>query len=63
MPITAISDPQRTNDYKVEITVTANTSSLADFTGTAVLSKSVIFRMAPETSSGCTLHLKEVGIG
>ena len=63
VPITAISDPQRTNDYKVEITVTANTSSLADFTGTAVLSKSVIFRLAPETASGCTLHLKEVGIG
>ena len=63
VPITAISDPQRTNDYKMTITVTANTSSLADFTGSAVLSKSVIFRMAPETSSGCTLHLKEVGIG
>ena len=63
VPITAISDPQRTNDYKMTITVTANTGSLADFTGTAVLSKSVIFRLAPETASGCTLHLHEVGIG
>ena len=62
VPITAISDPQRTNDYKLEITVTANTSSLADFTGTAVLSKSVIFRLAPETASGSTLRLHEVGI-
>ena len=63
VPITAISDPQRTNDYKLEITVTANTSSLADFTGTAVLSKSVIFRLAPETASGSTLRLHEVGVG
>ena len=62
VPITAISDPQRTNDYKLEITVTADTSSLADFTGTAVLSKSVIFRLAPETASGSTLRLHEVGI-
>jgi len=63
VPITAISDPQRTNDYKMTITVTADTSSLADFTGTAVLSKSVIFRLAPETSSGTTLRLHEVGVG
>ena len=62
VPITAISDPQRTNDYKMTITVTADTSSLADFTGTAVLSKSVIFRLAPETASGSTLRLHEVGI-
>ncbi len=60
--VTAKSDPQRTNDYKVTLTVDANTSALADFTGTAVLSKSVIFRLAPETASGSTLHLHEVGI-
>ena len=61
--VTAKSDPQRTNDYKTTLTVNADTASLADFTGAAVLSKSVIFRLAPETASGCTLHLKEVGIG
>ena len=60
--VTAKSDPQRTNDYKTTLTVNANTSSLADFTGTAVLSKSVIFRLAPETASGSTLRLHEVGI-
>ena len=61
--VTAKSDPQRTNDYKTTLTVNADTASLADFTGTATLSKSVIFRLAPETASGCTLHLHEVGIG
>ena len=61
--ITAIQRPQRSNEFKTTITVDADTSSLADFTGTATLSKSVIFRLAPETSSGCTLHLHEVGIG
>ena len=61
--VTAKSDPQRTNDYKTTLTVNANTSALADFTGTATLSKSVIFRLAPETASGCTLRLHEVGIG
>ena len=60
--VTAKSDPQRTNDYKTTLTVDANTSALADFTGTAVLSKSVIFRLAPETASGSTLRLHEVGI-
>ena len=61
--VTAKSDPQRTNDYKTTLTVNADTASLADFTGTATLSKSVIFRLAPETASGCTLRLHEVGIG
>ena len=61
--VLSIQTPQRWNDFKTTITVDADTSSLADFTGTAVLSKSVIFRMAPETSSGCTLHLHEVGVG
>ena len=61
--VTAKSDPQRTNDYKTTLTVDANTSALADFTGTAVLSKSVIFRLAPETASGSTLRLHEVGVG
>lgn len=61
--ITAIQRPQRVNEFKTTITVDADTSSLADFTGTATLSKSVIFRLAPETASGCTLHLHEVGIG
>ena len=61
--ITAIQRPQRVNDFQTTITVDADTSSLADFTGTATLSKSVIFRLAPETASGCTLHLHEVGIG
>ena len=60
--ITAIQIPQRSNDYKTKITVDANTSSLADFTGTAELTKTVIFRLAPETSSGCTMHLHEVNI-
>ena len=60
--VTAKSDPQRTNDYVTTLTVDANTSALADFTGTAVLSKSVIFRLAPETASGSTLRLHEVGI-
>ena len=61
--VLAVQRPQKFNDFKTTITVDADTSSLADFTGTAVLSKSVIFRLAPETSSGCTLHLHEVGIG
>ena len=61
--ITAIQRPQRVNEFKTTITVDADTSSLANFAGTATLSKSVIFRLAPETSSGCTLHLHEVGIG
>ena len=61
--VTAKSAPQQWNDYKQTITVNANSSALADFTGTATLTKSVIFRLAPETSSGCTLHLHEVGIG
>ena len=61
--VTAKSNPQQWNDFKQTITVDANTSALADFTGTATLSKSVIFRLAPETSSGCTLHLNEVGVG
>ena len=63
VPITAVSDPQQWNDYQQTVTVTANSSSTADFTGTAFISKSVIFRLAPETASGCTLHLHEVGIG
>ena len=61
--VTAKSAPQQWNDYKQTITVSANTSALADFTGTATLSKSVIFRLAPETSDGSTMHLHEVGIG
>jgi len=61
--VTAKSTPQQWNDYKQTITVSANTSALADFTGTATLSKSVIFRLAPETSDGSTMHLHEVGIG
>ena len=61
--VTAKSQPQQWNDYKQTITVNANSSALADFTGTATLSKSVIFRLAPETASGCTLHLNEVGVG
>ena len=61
--VLSVQTPQRWNDFKTTITVDADTSSLADFTGTAVLSKSVIFRLAPETASGCTLHLHEVGIG
>ena len=61
--VTAVSSPQQWNDYKQTITVDANSSALADFTGTAYISKSVIFRLAPETSDGCTLHIHEVGIG
>ena len=61
--VTAVSDAQQWNDYAKTITVNANSSALADFTGTATISKSVIFRLAPETASGCTLHLHEVGIG
>ena len=60
--ITAIQIPQRSNEYLCKITVDADTSSLADFTGEAELTKSVIFRIAPETSSGCTMHLHEVTI-
>ena len=63
VPVTAVSDAQQWNGYTKTITVTANSSALADFTGTATISKSVIFRLAPETASGCTLHLHEVGIG
>ena len=63
VPVTAVSSPQQWNDYQQTVTVTANSSALADFTGTAFIEKSVIFRLAPETASGCTLHLHEVGIG
>ena len=62
VPITAVSSPQQWNDYQQTVTVTANSSATADFTGTAFIEKSVIFRLAPETASGCTLHLHEVGI-
>ena len=61
--ITAIQYPQRSNEFKCKITVDADTSSLADFTGDAELTKTVIFRMAPETSDGCTMHLHEVNLG
>ena len=63
VPVTAVSSPQQWNDYQQTVTVTANSSATADFTGTAFIEKSVIFRLAPETASGCTLHLHEVGIG
>tara|TARA_B100000927_G_scaffold99406_1_gene80382 strand:+ start:156 stop:719 length:564 start_codon:yes stop_codon:yes gene_type:complete len=63
VPVTAVSSPQQWNDYQQTVTVTANSSALADFTGSAFIEKSVIFRLAPETASGCTLHLHEVGIG
>ena len=52
-------DPEAGVAFAADLTLNVG----ADFTGTAVLSKSVIFRLAPETASGCTLHLKEVGIG
>ena len=61
--VTAKSQPQQFNEYIQTITVNADCSSLAAFSGTATAYKSVIFRLAPETSSGCTLHIKEVGIG
>ena len=60
--VTAVSSPQQWNDYAQTVTVDANSSALADFTGTAFIEKSVIFRLAPETSDGCTLHISEVGI-
>ncbi len=60
--VTAISDPQSYNAYTKTITVDADTSSLADFTGTAQISKSVIARLAPETSDGCTMHVHEVNL-
>ena len=62
VPVTAVSSPQQWNDYQQTVTVTANSSATADFTGTAFIEKSVTFRLAPETASGCTLHLHEVGI-
>jgi hypothetical protein len=62
VPVTAVSSAQQWNDYQRTVTVTANSSATADFTGTAFIEKSVIFRLAPETASGCTLHLHEVGI-
>jgi hypothetical protein len=61
--VTAVSSPQQSNGYAMTITVDADTSSLGDFTGTAVVSKSVIFRMAAETSDGSTMHLHEVQLG
>tara|TARA_B100000902_G_scaffold305786_1_gene294280 strand:- start:2532 stop:3098 length:567 start_codon:yes stop_codon:yes gene_type:complete len=61
--VTAVTTPQRQNDYGMKITVDADTSSLGDFTGTATVSRSVIFRMAPETSDGSTMHLHEVQLG
>jgi|TARA_R100001509_G_scaffold109815_1_gene65599 hypothetical protein len=61
--ITAIQIPDRVNGYTCKLTVDANTSSLADFTGTAELTKTVIFRLAPETSDGSTMHLHEVNLG
>ncbi len=60
--VTAISDPQSYNAYSKTITVDANTASLGDFTGTAEISKSVIVRLAPETSDGCTMHVHEVNL-
>ena len=54
---------QRYNDYKTTITVDANTASLADFTGTATLFKSVIPILKPSSASGCELYINEVQLG
>ena len=61
--ITKIEGSQRYNDYKTTITVSANTASLADFTGDATLFKSVIPTLKPSSASGCEVFINEVQAG
>ena len=61
--VTKVVGSQRYNDYKTTITVDANTASLADFTGTATLFKSVIPILKPSSASGCELYINEVQLG
>ena len=63
VPITAVTAGTLKNDYKTTITVTANTASLADFTGTALLAKSVVPILKPSSASGCELYINEVQLG
>jgi len=61
--VTKVVGSQRYNDYITTITVSANTASLADFTGTATLFKSVIPILKPSSESGCELYINEVQLG
>jgi len=61
--VTGINGSQRYNDYTTTIIVSANTASLADFTGTATLHKSVIPILKPSSASGCELYINEVQLG
>ena len=59
-----ISSPQQWNNYTQTITVNVNTTGIITaFAGIATVGKSVVFVMAPETSSGSTAHLHEVQLG
>ena len=61
--ITAISSPQQWNNYKMAVTVNANTSSGHHaFVGVATAAKSVVFVLAPENASGCDMFIHEVQI-
>jgi hypothetical protein len=61
--ITSISSPQQWNNYRMSITVNANTSSGHHaFVGVATAAKSVIFVVAPESASGCDMFIHEVQI-
>ena len=61
--ITAISSPQQWNNYVMNITVNANTSSSHHaFVGVATIAKSVTFVLAPENISGCDMFIHEVQI-
>ena len=63
VPVTAVTGGTLKNDYKTTITVTANTGSLADFTGTATLAKSVTPILKPSSASGCEIYINEVQLG
>ena len=61
--VTAVSSPQRSNEYVQTITVSHDASGAGAFTGTATVAKSVIPVLYPETSDGCEAYVQEVQLG
>lgn len=61
--VTAVSSPQRSNEYAQTITVSHDASGAGAFTGTATVAKSVIPVLYPASSSGCDAYVQEVQVG
>lgn len=59
---TAIAHVAVTAVTNTTITVNANTSALAAFTGTAILSNSIKISAQGDTSNGLTIHIDEVQV-